>query len=110
LTTNRVKSFDPAFHSRISIALKYRDLTEDAREQIWKNFLELAKISSPDIDAKELAKYDINGRQIKTTVRLAQALAAAEKTSVTKEHLTRTLNVTEQFKRDMLKVSQGDHW
>jgi SpoVK/Ycf46/Vps4 family AAA+-type ATPase len=110
LTTNRVKSFDPAFHSRISIALKYRDLTEDARAQIWKNFLELAKITSPDVDAADLAKHDINGRQIKTTVRLAQALAAAENKPVGKEHIMRTLNVTEQFKRDMLKTSQGDHW
>jgi len=31
LTTNRVVDFDPAFHSRISIALKYQELDELAR-------------------------------------------------------------------------------
>lgn len=33
LTTNRVKSFDPAFNSRINVALRYDDLDKDARRQ-----------------------------------------------------------------------------
>jgi len=108
LTTNRVRSFDPAFHSRISVALKYRDLDEDARTQIWKNFFSLAKIDDKDISIAELAKYDINGRTIKTVVRISQALAIAEGKPVSKDHIQRTLAVTEQFKRDMLKASQSD--
>ena len=70
LTTNRVKNFDPAFHSRISIALKYHDLDTDAREQIWTNLLSAAKIEG--INPKEFSHYEINGRQIKNSIRLAQ--------------------------------------
>lgn len=39
LTTNRVTEFDPAFESRVTIALKYNHLTESARSQIWKNLI-----------------------------------------------------------------------
>jgi AAA+ superfamily predicted ATPase len=33
LTTNRVKAFDPAFNSRINVAIRYHDLTKEARGQ-----------------------------------------------------------------------------
>ena len=39
LTTNRVRSFDPAFQTRITVALKYKSLDENAREKVWKNLL-----------------------------------------------------------------------
>ncbi|WPH01277.1 Hypothetical protein R9X50_00411500 [Acrodontium crateriforme] len=39
LTTNRVETFDPAFHSRIHISLKYPDLDSKSRKTIWQNFL-----------------------------------------------------------------------
>lgn len=39
LTTNRVETFDPAFISRFSIAVKYSDLDTSARKAIWKRFL-----------------------------------------------------------------------
>jgi len=45
LTTNRVTTLDEAFKSRISIAIKYRNLDKAARQQIWKNFLVLAGVT-----------------------------------------------------------------
>jgi SpoVK/Ycf46/Vps4 family AAA+-type ATPase len=45
LTTNRVTTLDEAFKSRISIAIKYRDLDKAARRQVWENFLRLAKVA-----------------------------------------------------------------
>ncbi len=42
LTTNRVKTFDEAFHSRISVALKYRDLDTPTRVKVWNNLFSLA--------------------------------------------------------------------
>jgi hypothetical protein len=39
LTTNRVTTFDPAFHSRIHISLDYQELSTDSRRTVWKNFL-----------------------------------------------------------------------
>jgi hypothetical protein len=59
LTTNRVKCFDKAFHSRISIAIKYEDLQVDSRTQIWATLLKVAHIS--DIKPEELCNYDLNG-------------------------------------------------
>ena len=48
LTTNRVETLDEAFKSRISVAIKYDDLNEDARRQVWKNFLALAGVNIVD--------------------------------------------------------------
>jgi len=45
LTTNRVTTLDEAFKSRISIAIKYRDLDKHARKQVWENFLRLAGVT-----------------------------------------------------------------
>jgi len=80
LTTNRVKSFDEAFHSRISIALHYQALDQTARKQIWENLLSSAKIEAK-LDCEELSQYELNGRQIKNIIRLAQTIAHEENVS-----------------------------
>lgn len=76
LTTNRVKEFDPAFHSRISLALRYDAMGPDTRQAVWGNLLASAGIE--DIDAAALSRHDLNGRQIKNCIRLAQTLASAD--------------------------------
>ncbi len=38
LTTNRVNTFDDAFKSRIHIPIRYTDLSQTSRLQIWRNF------------------------------------------------------------------------
>jgi hypothetical protein len=101
LTTNRVREFDEAFHSRISIALRYAKLDRAAREKIWTNLLSAAGITG--LNPTELAKFDINGRQIKTTIRLALGLAQQEGVAVSAEHVKATLAVSQQFKRDLKK-------
>eukprot|EP01125_Pyxidicula_operculata_P022744 TRINITY_DN9546_c0_g1_i1.p1 TRINITY_DN9546_c0_g1~~TRINITY_DN9546_c0_g1_i1.p1 ORF type:complete len:694 (-),score=218.95 TRINITY_DN9546_c0_g1_i1:138-2219(-) len=101
LTTNRVSNFDPAFHSRISVALKYKDLEHGEREQVWKTLFEAAGIK--DIPTTDLAKHDLNGRQIKNSIRLAQALAHSRKSPVTYNDLVETIKVSEQFKDDLEK-------
>eukprot|EP01102_Stenamoeba_stenopodia_P006723 TRINITY_DN1868_c0_g1_i2.p1 TRINITY_DN1868_c0_g1~~TRINITY_DN1868_c0_g1_i2.p1 ORF type:complete len:587 (+),score=134.29 TRINITY_DN1868_c0_g1_i2:167-1927(+) len=100
LTTNRVKNFDPAFHSRISVALRYHDLDADSREKIWKNLLQAADIQN--VNPKDFRNYDINGRQIKNSIRLAQALAASEGREISKEFLETTIEVARQFQTDLL--------
>jgi len=99
LTTNRVKIFDPAFHSRISIALKYKDLELEERSQVWTNLLHAADISN--IKPEELAKFDLNGRNIKNCIRLAQALAKSQAVTVTMDHILQTIAAAEQFKEDI---------
>ena len=99
LTTNRVTSFDPAFYSRISVALKYGELTSDSREHIWHNLLEAAKISG--LDCAELAKIAINGRQIKNSIRLAQGLALQEGVPVNIQHIMKVVDLGQQFQQDL---------
>ncbi|KLO07070.1 P-loop containing nucleoside triphosphate hydrolase protein [Schizopora paradoxa] len=116
LTTNRVRTFDRAFQSRIHVSLKYRDLTSDAKRQIWTAFLKKAVASSSDIEASgseasktltsigvsdeelhELGEKSVNGRQIKNVVLTAGALALARKQTLGFGHLIEVLDMIEQF-------------
>lgn len=107
LTTNRVQTFDRAFHSRISVAIKYPDLTEADRRQVWTNLIRASQIElkrpagHPAVDIERLARHDVNGRQIKTAIRLAQALAKAENTYITTELLERPIIHAENFLSDV---------
>lgn len=107
LTTNRIKAFDSAFHSRISIALKYDALGEDARAQVWSHLLQAAGLPvleagcQEGLSCQELATYQLNGRQIKNTIRLAQSLARSEGTILGSSHIQQTVDVAQQFQRDI---------
>ncbi len=76
LTTNRNADLDPAFRSRISIVIDYQPLDFDARKQVWKNLLSAASIHSSmeETDIDFLASKEMNGRQIKNVIRMAQSL------------------------------------
>jgi len=104
LTTNRVESFDEAFHSRISIALRYEALDQEKRKQVFENLLTAAGIEG--VDVNELSRYDLNGRQIKSAIRLAQALALAEKTKVCFDHFAKTLETSIQFQNFLSGIEQ----
>ncbi|KAJ5641821.1 hypothetical protein N7490_005821 [Penicillium lividum] len=108
LTTNRVETFDDAFQSRIHVALRYGDLASKAKRSIWKMFLErvraiegvqTAEFSESDYDV--LSRHTLNGRQIKNSVRTAQALAVNEKTPLSMDHIKRVLDVAETFDQDL---------
>jgi len=99
LTSNRVKSFDDAFHSRISVALHYEALDKRSRKQVFENLLKAAGITGLDVD--RLSEHELNGRQIKSTIRLAQSLAFTEGIPVKVEHLERTVNIAKQFQADL---------
>jgi len=101
LTTNRVKCFDRAFHSRISVAIKYENLSEKSRKEVWENILGAAGVKEGVMDTEGLSKYDLNGRQIRTMTRLALSLAKSEGVEVNKSHLERTIRVAEQFNIDV---------
>jgi SpoVK/Ycf46/Vps4 family AAA+-type ATPase len=71
LTTNHITRIDPAFKSRISVAIKYPELDENARESIWTRFLEMAGVQIHDTpgpqsftkaELAELVKKKMNGR------------------------------------------------
>jgi hypothetical protein len=65
LTTNRVKSLDEAFQSRIHFALRYRKLSKSAREKVWVAFLQRSGVSYvKSSELEKLIEKDINGRQV----------------------------------------------
>jgi len=99
LTSNRVKSFDEAFHSRISVALHYEALDKESRSKVFENLLAAAGISG--LDTNKLGSYELNGRQIRSTIRLAQSLAFSEGVPVTMTHVERTVDIARQFQEDL---------
>lgn len=106
LTTNRIKTFDEAFQSRIHISLRYTDLEESSRRLIWKAFLTKVGVAE-GVTEKEwdsLAEKKVNGRQIKNAVRTAQALAASTDSSLGFTHVSQVLSVMAQFEEDMKSI------
>jgi hypothetical protein len=84
LTTNRVNTMDTAFQSRILIGIAFPKMTHDIREQVWAQLLALNnrdKIIGPKAveDVKQkLSKYELNGRQIRNVLNVAEGLAFNE--------------------------------
>lgn len=73
LTTNRPETLDPAFESRITLTVNYPDLTPAARAKIWTNMLAAAGVKSP-VAIERLAEWQINGRRIRSMVRLLKTI------------------------------------
>ncbi|KAK4205044.1 hypothetical protein QBC40DRAFT_65492 [Triangularia verruculosa] len=108
LTTNRVETFDDAFQSRIHIALRYDNLEAKARKAIFKIFIERVRAHEgsklgpfTDNDYNDLARRPLNGRQIKNTVRTAQALAVNKGEALCMSHIKQVLDVQANFERDL---------
>ncbi|RKK85495.1 hypothetical protein BFJ69_g1639 [Fusarium oxysporum] len=117
LTTNRVGTFDEAFKSRIQLALRYEKLKDYQRLQIWKNFLvrlkSLGEEESIDFDdielyLEELAKYPMNGRQIRNSITTGRQLAKYKRKRMTFAHLKRAIDVADKFDRYLADVQEGD--
>lgn len=110
LTTNRITTFDPAFKSRIHLALRYNALTAKARKELFVNFLARTSKNPPVFDDEtldRLAAVDINGRQIKNAVRTASALARDEGIVLNEEHLQAVLDTIAEFEQDLAST---DEW
>lgn len=100
LTTNRVKNFDKAFHSRISLAINYDEMDSTVRRQVWVNLLTAANIQiggKNGIDIEKLVVMPLNGRQIKNSIRLAQTIAIAKNQSVDEPLLLAMSKYAEEF-------------
>ena len=100
LTTNRLSCLDEAFSSRISVAMHYHNLEYDARKTIWETFLTIT--TTPEIiatlDMEKLAAFNLNGRQIRSVVRLSCARSRIEKTDLSMDILLDTINISLDFK------------
>ncbi|KAM7197818.1 P-loop containing nucleoside triphosphate hydrolase protein [Naviculisporaceae sp. PSN 640] len=102
LTTNRLETFDPAFKSRVHLAIYYPKLAKESRASIWRTFL--GKVSQEflqEISAsgalEKFASKDINGRQIKNVVRMAQARAVSDGEKVSEKYVEEALDAMDDF-------------
>ncbi|CAB9527486.1 AAA family ATPase [Seminavis robusta] len=93
LTSNRAEDMDEAFQSRISVTIEYGALDAPTRKQIWSNLLGAAGTKHSDglVDLDRLADYDLNGRQIKTAIRLAKSLASTANEPMSDKHVIQTI-------------------
>jgi SpoVK/Ycf46/Vps4 family AAA+-type ATPase len=90
MTTNRKRTIDSAFDSRIHFKIHYGDLSPESHSAIWKTCLEnipsnLFKSEINEADLKRLADLELNGRQIKNAMACAVSIAVEEKTALTLE-------------------------
>ncbi|KAI3630933.1 hypothetical protein MIR68_011016 [Amoeboaphelidium protococcarum] len=103
-TSNRVSSFDPAFQSRVTVAMRFKSLDAEDRAKIWRNLLSVAGVSQQVIgtlDIQQLSRHDLNGRQIKNTVQLALALTHHRGTQLTQQALDSTIKICLDFTSDL---------
>jgi hypothetical protein len=105
LTSNRVDVFDEAFHSRITVALKYEQLSTEVRKSVWEMLLKQANISG--LDTNKLSQYPLNGRQIKNCICLAQGLAKDQNKEVTSVEMNQTIQVCMEFVNELRNINQN---
>ncbi len=101
LTSNRVKSIDPAFYSRISFARKYKEHDDSVRTKIIRNLLKVNEIELSESDMTTLAAHDVNGRQFKNSIRLARFLAESEHRKVTMRDIDAILTRVQSFAKEL---------
>lgn len=96
LTTNRVKDFDEAVHSRVSLAIRYPDMDEPTRSKVWANLLGAAGVR--DVDPAALARLaPLDGREIKNLIPMALVAAKREGVPVAARHVEACLRLRMQF-------------
>ena len=115
LTSNRVGTFDEAFKSRIQLSLHYENLTASQQRKVWRNFLKRVKeLDESNIDSEdiydhidELAKENMNGRQIRNAITTARQLAQYQRRKFCYEHLKHVIEVDGQFESYLKNLRQG---
>lgn len=103
LTTNRVKTFDEAFLSRIHVAMHYTELSTSTKAQVWRAFLVKAGVDPSELSDElidRLAQRDVNGRQIKNACKTATSLAISRGEKMQYEHVAESLNAMDEFLAD----------
>lgn len=107
LTTNRAEHLDEAFRSRISVIFKYPKLDFPTRLQIWKNLLNASECVLSEDDIYTLAQHEINGRQIKSAIRMAQSLAITDNVSISKQYLDDVIELMDLEVLEEDKINQN---
>jgi hypothetical protein len=95
LTTNLYSTIDAAFRSRVNIHLLFTPLPFSSRLLLWQKFLsrlpqDAAKPRVSKKDMQELAKWEMNGREIKNAIKTV-----------------RTWCVCKEFEMNLLRLESG---
>ncbi|PIL28925.1 hypothetical protein GSI_08972 [Ganoderma sinense ZZ0214-1] len=111
MTTNRIRTFDEAFLSRIHVALHFEELSVGTKVEIWRAFLRKAGLGNAEVEEEgllaRLAEREVNGRQIKNACRTATALAVSRGERMGFSHLEQALNAMEEFMTDFAAISES---
>ena len=126
LTSNRVGTFDEAFKSRIQLALHYEGLNGEQRRKIWGNFINRLETldnkqnapkgaeASPGVDTHslrehidELARFKLNGREIRNAVTTARQLALYHGKSMDYKDIVHVIGVIGKFNQYLIDVNEG---
>jgi hypothetical protein len=110
LTTNRVQAFDDAFLSRIHVALRFTELSVDAKVRVWSAFIEKQRrlgtiVNVSPEEMRQLASLNSNGREIKNALRTANSLAHARKEALSFKHLKEVMDVLDEFSVEFAAAS-----
>ena len=110
LTTNLYSTIDTAFRSRVSLHLLFNSLSPDARVVVWRKFLdrlpaaasaslkgkdgEADEVDVTDEDLTELSAWQLNGREIKTAVKMTKSWCEQKGYTLTLARLENGIKVT----------------
>ncbi|KAL2687306.1 hypothetical protein Neosp_004863 [[Neocosmospora] mangrovei] len=129
---NRVGIFDEGFKSRIQLSLRYNDLGQQERHQIWKNFLshldqfQKSALERPNSQSQreslighgidisnlqghleDLSQADLNGREIRNALSTARQLALYRKQPLQYCHLRDVMDEAKKFDEYLKELRQG---
>jgi hypothetical protein len=101
VSSNRLAHVDPAALSRVTLAIHFRALDEQARAKVWHNVLVRAKADLALFDCPMLgAKFELSGREVNAAVRLALALAMSRGVELNQQVLLDALAVSIEFRSE----------
>ena len=105
MTTNRPGDIDEAFVSRLHVSLELNSPGKEERAKLWRIFIK--DLDMPEKDQRALMDFatkrfdedNLNGRQIRNTVRVALALAKLQGSNVEPAHLEEVVKIGRKYAR-----------
>lgn len=136
LTSNRVGTFDEAFKSRIQLSLQYENLSLSQRYKIWENFINrlesfeqsphhpnhsetdswsqppaplnlTVNVSELRENISALARYNMNGREIRNAVTTARQWALHKRKAMGIVELMHVISLADKFDAYLREVNEN---
>ncbi|KAH6681776.1 P-loop containing nucleoside triphosphate hydrolase protein [Halenospora varia] len=108
LGTNRVGAFDEAFISRVQLSPLFKPFDETQRIRIWEAFCGVAEIRDARGSLAELAKVQMNGREIRNTISTSKQLALYRGERMTYQHIKVVIQQARSFNDNSAFYPTGD--